>query len=144
MCVRKKGLFPGSFRFLEGICRLGVLALEAFHAPRGVEQLLLPGEEGVAVRANLETEEVALIGRARLEGIAAGAGYGYVVIIGVNAFFHVGSVAPAGLRSVKRGAPHSGVAWPAAKPPSYTIRAAVAKRGIRAHSEERPGDGMFT
>jgi hypothetical protein len=67
---------------------VGILLCEALNAACRVDQLLLAGEEGVAVRANFDAQHVALDGRARRKSVAAGAVYGYFVIVGMNTGFH--------------------------------------------------------
>jgi hypothetical protein len=64
-----------------------VTLVEAIHAPRGIDQLLLAGKERVAGGTDLHVQ-VALLGRARLERLAAGAGNGYINVFGVNSWFH--------------------------------------------------------
>src|SRR5690348_11030028 len=49
-----------------------VLLFEAIDSAGGVDQLLAPGEERVAVRADFHAD-VAFVRRPRLEGVAAGA-----------------------------------------------------------------------
>src|SRR5450432_1333618 len=66
---------------------LGVLAAEALHAAGGVHQLLLAGEEGVAVRANFNAD-VALVRRTGHKCVAARAMHAYFVISGMNGCFH--------------------------------------------------------
>src|SRR5215472_14880043 len=83
--------------FSLGGC-VGILLLEALDAAGGVHELLLAGEERMAVRANFHAHHVALDSRARLECVAAGAMHGYVVIVGVNTGFHGFPFAAAGLR----------------------------------------------
>src|SRR5208282_3572790 len=105
--------------------RRGVLLVEAFDAAGGVNQLLLAGEEGMAVRADFELQDVAFVRGARLEDVAAGAGHGHFVVVGMNAGFHAGcSSRPAGLRgsligSVRAGA-YSRVARPRTKLQLYS------------------------
>src|SRR6266576_6125620 len=53
---------PGSIRLLLRRLNLGVLATEALNAAGGVHQLLLAGEERMAIRANFYPD-VALMGR---------------------------------------------------------------------------------
>ena len=77
------GVRGGDFR--GGV---GILLCEALNAACCVDQLLLAGEEGVAVRANFDAQHVALDGRARRKSVAAGAVYGYFVIVGMNTGFH--------------------------------------------------------
>jgi len=67
---------------------VGVLFGEALDAAGGVNELLLAGEEGMAVRADFDTQPVALDGRTSGEIVAAGAMHRYGVIVGVNTGFH--------------------------------------------------------
>ena len=67
---------------------VGVLLLKALYAAGGVHEFLLAGEKGMAIRADFNAQHVAFDGRARLEGMAAGAVYRYWMIVGVNTGFH--------------------------------------------------------
>src|SRR5579864_666403 len=67
---------------------LGILAAEALHAAGGVHQLLLAGEERMAVRADFYAD-IALMGRPGHEGIPAGAMHTDFVIRRVDSCFHV-------------------------------------------------------
>lgn len=67
---------------------VGVLLLEALDAAGCVDQLLLAGEEWVALRADFDADQFAFAGGAGLEGASAGAVNRDSVIIGVNSFFH--------------------------------------------------------
>jgi hypothetical protein len=67
---------------------VGVFLGEAFDAAGGVNQLLLAGEEGVAIRADFHAQHLALDGRAGLERMATGAVHRDGVIVGVNTGFH--------------------------------------------------------
>ncbi len=67
---------------------VGVLLGEALDAAGGVNQLLLAGEEGVAVRADFDIQPVALDGRTGGEIVTAGAMHRYGVIVGVDTGFH--------------------------------------------------------
>jgi hypothetical protein len=72
-----------------GFCGgVGVFLLETLDSAGSVHQFLLAGEEGVAARADFDAQHLALHGRARLEGVAAGAMYRDRVIIGMNTGFH--------------------------------------------------------
>src|SRR5690606_29515514 len=64
----------------------GVLLAEALDASRGVHELLLPGEERVAVGADIEVE-FAHRG-ARLPAVAAGALHGRGGVLGMDVGFH--------------------------------------------------------
>ena len=67
---------------------VGVLLGEALDAAGGVNELLLAGEEGMAIRADFDLQHVSLDGRTSGEIVAAGAMHRYGVIIGVNTGFH--------------------------------------------------------
>jgi uncharacterized protein YdiU (UPF0061 family) len=67
---------------------VGVLLGEALDAAGGVNELLLTGEEGMAVRADFDIQPVALDGRTCREIVAAGAMHRYGVIVGMNTGFH--------------------------------------------------------
>src|SRR5262249_42089321 len=81
-----KLLLGGFSRFA---LRGGVLLLKALDAAGGIDQLLLAGEERVAIRANFYAQHVAFDGRSRLEVVTAGAVNGDGMIVGVNTGFHV-------------------------------------------------------
>src|SRR6476661_6285060 len=66
---------------------LAIALVEAIDASRSVDQLLFAGEEGVASRTNFDVQ-VALLGRARCERLAASAGYIYIDVFWVNSWFH--------------------------------------------------------
>ena len=70
--------------------RLGELAAEALDAACGVDQLLLAGEERVAGGADFD-DDVALVRRAGLKVVAAGALDGDGVVLRVNTFFWHGN-----------------------------------------------------
>src|SRR5271154_65845 len=65
-----------------------ILLREALDAASRIDQLLLAGEERVAVRADFDAQHVAFDGRARGKSVAAGAVHGYFVIVGMNTGFH--------------------------------------------------------
>ena len=67
---------------------LAVTLVETIHASGGIDQLLLTGEERVASRANFDVQ-VALLGRAGLECLAASAGNSYIDVFWVNSWFHL-------------------------------------------------------
>ena len=67
---------------------LAIAFVEAIDASRGIDQLLFAGEERVASRANFDVQ-VALLGRAGLECLAASAGNGYIDVFWVNSWFHL-------------------------------------------------------
>ena len=83
-----EGLLGGSLGSGFGLLGVGrgELAAEAVDTASRVHQLLLPGEERVAGRADFD-DDVALVCGARLEGGSAGALYIDVVIGGVNSSF---------------------------------------------------------
>ena len=81
-------LFGGGFGGFDFGGGVGVFLGEAFDAAGGVNQLLLAGEEGVAIGADFDVELVALDGRASLKIVAAGAVHRYGVIVGMNTGFH--------------------------------------------------------
>ncbi len=80
-----EGLFLGGASFGSGV---GVLFGEAFDAAGGVNELLLAGEEGMAVRADFHAQHVALDGRTSLKRVAAGAVNRDRVIVGMNTGLH--------------------------------------------------------
>src|ERR1700719_2751031 len=65
----------------------GVLLAELVHAARGVDDLLLAGIEGMAVRAHLDLQIVSER-RTRLERVAARAGDGDLFVLGMYGGFH--------------------------------------------------------
>ena len=67
---------------------VGVFLLEAFDAAGCVNQLLLAGEERVALRADFNSDQLAFGGGAGLKRASAGAVDRHGMIIGVNSFFH--------------------------------------------------------
>ena len=67
---------------------LAVALVETIHASGGIDQLLFTGEERVASRANFDVQ-VALLGRAGLECLAASAGNSYIDVFWVNSWFHL-------------------------------------------------------
>src|SRR5690349_21176607 len=81
LCVRL-GLL-GLFRAASSL----VLLFEAVDASGGVDQLLLPGKEGVAGGTDFHAD-IALVRRARLEDMAAGADDVDFVVSGVNSSLH--------------------------------------------------------
>ena len=83
----KPGLFLDWFRFAW--LALGILAPEAFDAAGGIQQLLLAGEEGMAVRADFHVD-VAAMGRAGRKAVAAGAHDSNFVVSRMNGRFHGG------------------------------------------------------
>jgi hypothetical protein len=69
-------------------CCVGVFLGEAFDAAGSVNELLLAGEERVAIGADFDVQLVALDGGTGGEIMAAGAMHGYGVIVGMNTGFH--------------------------------------------------------
>src|SRR5712692_4781391 len=79
---------------------VGVLLGEALDAAGGVNELLLAGEEGMAVRADFHAQHVALDGRTSLKRVAAGAVHRNGMIVGVNTGFHGVPFVASGLHGV--------------------------------------------
>src|SRR5205085_10172778 len=79
---------PLRFASRRGALRplLAVLPLETVDAAGRVDQLLLAGEEGVALRADLDAQ--LLPGRAGGPGLAAGAVHLNLVVLGMDLCFH--------------------------------------------------------
>ena len=67
---------------------LAIAFVEAIDAPGSIDELLFTGEERVASRANFDVQ-VALLGRAGLECLAASAGNSYIDVFWVNSWFHL-------------------------------------------------------
>ena len=67
---------------------LAVALVETIDASGGIDQLLFTGEERMASRANFDVQ-VALLGRAGLECLAASAGNSYIDVFWVNSWFHL-------------------------------------------------------
>jgi hypothetical protein len=67
---------------------IGILFREAFDAAGGVNELLLAGEERMAIGADFDIQLVALDGRTGGEIVAAGAVHRDGVIVGMNTGFH--------------------------------------------------------
>ena len=65
---------------------------EALHSASAVENALLPGKEGMAVRADIYSE--ILLNTGCREGVAARAGHGCLSKFGVNSRFHRVSMYP--------------------------------------------------
>src|ERR1700681_1226727 len=87
---RKNNLRRGLCCLLGG-ARILVLPLKAVDASGRVHQLLAPGEERVAGRADFHAD-IALMSRARLEGMAASARDVEFVIRGMNTSLHVAGI----------------------------------------------------
>src|SRR4051812_10254747 len=77
-----------NLRALFGSVRLRVLTVKALDAAGRIYQLLFPGEERVAVRADFQAD-VALVGRTGSKHVAARAMHAHFVIRGVNSCLHV-------------------------------------------------------
>jgi hypothetical protein len=75
----------GGFGFAS--VALGVFAAEAFYAAGGIHEFLLAGKEGVAGGADFYAD-VALMGGAGDEGVAAGAMDADFAVMGMNGCFH--------------------------------------------------------
>src|SRR5712691_456893 len=99
--ARKRAPAPGSrMPVLRLGCRfllLAVLARVALHPAGGVDELLLPGEEGMAIGADLETQLLALR-RPRGPSRPAGAMDVDDLVLGMDSWLH--------------GAPRGGLCWP--------------------------------
>ena len=80
---KKTAGFPTAF--LKASASVETL-VEALDASAGIDQLLLAGEEGVALGADFNTE--IRDGRTGLDGVAAGAPDNGGLIIGMNFLFH--------------------------------------------------------
>jgi hypothetical protein len=80
------GVFLRGFGF-RGVA-FRVLAAEALDPAGGVQQLLLAGEEGVAGRTDFDVQ-VAFVGGASGEIVAAGANHSDFVICGMDSCLHV-------------------------------------------------------
>ena len=80
-------------RLLCGCCRIGsgflaIALVEAIDASSGIDQLLFAGEERMARGTNFDVQ-VAFLGRARRERLAASAGNSYIDVFWVNSWFHL-------------------------------------------------------
>ena len=78
---------------LCGCCRIGsgflsIALVEAIDASSGIDQLLFAGEERMAGRTDFDVQ-IAFLGRASFEGLAASAGYGNFDVFWVNSWFHL-------------------------------------------------------
>src|SRR3989337_2150011 len=97
---------------LRPLLNLLVLLLELLDPARGVDQLLLAGEEGVAVRADGDLD--LRNRRLGLEGVAAGALHGRLHVVRGDVFPH-GAMAPLAGSSLTyssiRGIPCSSSSW---------------------------------
>ena len=63
-----------------------ITLLEAIDTAAGIYQLLLAGEEGMALGTNFNAQ--ILLGGTGLEDIAANTGYGSLLVLRMNALFH--------------------------------------------------------
>ena len=66
---------------------LAVTLVKAIDASGGIDQLLFTRKEGVASRTDFDVQ-VALLGGARFECLAARAADGYFNVFGMNSWFH--------------------------------------------------------
>jgi hypothetical protein len=64
-----------------------VSLLEPFHAPGGIDKLLLPGKKGMTGRADFSAD--LRFGGTALEGVAAETFNRHVMVLGVDPFFHI-------------------------------------------------------
>lgn len=90
MTVPQEGLLLGGacfcgFHFGGGV---GIFLGKALDAAGGINELLLAGEERMAIRADFDIQLVALDRRTSREIVAAGAVHRNGVIVGVNTGFH--------------------------------------------------------
>ena len=84
--IRKKTAPSGAVLNLFKLLN-AVLLVELINAAAGIDQLLLAGVEGVALRADLDGD--VLLGGSGLDDLAAGAADGRALVIGMDSFFHV-------------------------------------------------------
>ena|SRR5215467_519885 len=66
----------------------GVLLCEPLNPSSGVDQLLLAGEVRMAIRADFDSQHIALNRGTRLERVSACTVDGHRVIVGMNTGFH--------------------------------------------------------
>src|SRR6202163_688273 len=78
------GVFDGLLRFGCLLVFLG----EPLDAAGRIDQLLLAREEGMAIGADFDAQELALHCRSRGERVPAGAMHGYRVVVRMNVRFH--------------------------------------------------------
>src|SRR6185436_13707458 len=76
------------FRLLGRTLALAIALLEAGHAAAAVEDLLLAGVEGMALRADLDVDLAALLRAASGEGGAAAAVHRRLDVVRVNTRLH--------------------------------------------------------
>src|SRR6516164_10294942 len=81
-------LFVGRFSRVGRGLPLAVALLEAGDPAAAVEDLLLAGVEGMALRTDLDDDVAAGLGAAGLEGVPAPAVHGGHLVGGVNVSFH--------------------------------------------------------
>src|ERR1700730_1797685 len=81
-------LLLGGVGSFDLCCGVGILLRESLNAPRGIDQLLLAGKEGMAVRADFNAQHIALYSRACWKSIAASTMHGHLMVVGVNTGFH--------------------------------------------------------
>src|SRR6266481_5102503 len=122
--------------FLDGFLRLGsllVLLRETLDAACRIQQLLLAGEEGMAVRTDLDAQQSALDRGASRERVPASAVHRHGMVVRMDIGFH-GGLLPSG-RSAQPPAwcqDYSRVAWSADNLQSYAIPGILAKRAAPA------------
>ena len=87
MLVAQTHRFQQLFRGGRAFGLLAVTLVEAIDASRGIDQLLLAGKERVTCGTDFHVQ-VALLGRARLKRLPAGAGNGDINVFRVNSWFH--------------------------------------------------------
>src|SRR5579885_1994912 len=92
MHKRTYGRCGGGRSLLGGPGLLRVALLEAIDATGGVDELLLAGEERMALRADLDAE--LLLGRARRPGFTASAVDLNLLILRMDFCFHDGVTTP--------------------------------------------------
>ena len=95
---RTNGLFkpPAPFNTLGLLLKVrlsvdAVTLLEAVYTSAGVYQLLPAGVERMALGANFDTKFVDVLGCPRLECVSACTHDSYVMVIGMDSFFHFDS-----------------------------------------------------
>ena len=85
ICPEANGLFP-DFKNAGRLFHIESL-LEALNASAGVDQLLLACKEGMAVRADFNTQ--ILLGGACFKSVAASAGNCCPLVLGMDSLFHL-------------------------------------------------------
>src|SRR6516164_5340642 len=114
---------------LAASCLLAEPALEAGYPPAGVEDLLLAGVEGVAVRADIGVDDAVARGGPRREGVPARAGHRRFHVVRVNAWLHF--ITPA---SSVAGSPRR-------LPPGVNRYRALSASSVCQTPERVPGPG---